>query len=90
MTDPVRIGILGSGFIADFYLANYSRSAERGAALAARYGIARTYDTIEGLCADEDVDIVIVALPNHLHLDAVRAATANGRAVVCTRVTCES
>ncbi|HEX7473867.1 MAG TPA: Gfo/Idh/MocA family oxidoreductase [Candidatus Limnocylindrales bacterium] len=97
MGDPVRIGMLGSGFIADFYLAgarlvadaavvaNYSRSAERGAALAARYGIARTYDTIDALCAADDVQLVIVALPNHLHLEAVRAATAHGRAVVCTK-----
>lgn len=97
VADQVGVGILGSGFIADFYLAgaqvvagatvaaNYSRSPERRAALAAKYRIPCSYDTMEALCADPDVQLVIVALPNHLHLDAVRAATAQRKAVVCTK-----
>jgi predicted dehydrogenase len=86
VTDQVRIGMLGSGFIADFYVtgsrlapdavivANYARpGSARGPEFASRHGIARTYDSIEALCADPEVDLVIVALPNHLHLPAVRA-----------------
>ena len=37
------------------------------------------------LCADPAVDLVVVALPNHLHLDAVRIAAAAGKAIVCTK-----
>jgi predicted dehydrogenase len=31
------------------------------------------------------VQIVVVALPNHLHVDAIRAAAAAGKAIVCTK-----
>src|SRR3954470_2001858 len=93
----VRIGVLGSGFVADFYLdglrdvakaraiANYSRSAERAADFGRRRGIARQYTEMAELCADPDVDMVVVALPNHLHLEAVRIAADAGKAIVCTK-----
>ncbi len=92
----VRIGLLGSGFIGEFHadglryvpntrvVANYGAGADRRSAFAARFG-SRPSDTIEGVCADPDVDLVIVSLPNHLHLEAVRAAAANGKAVACTK-----
>jgi predicted dehydrogenase len=98
MRDPreVRIGMLGSGFIGVFHadglryvpntrvVANYGAGADRRTAFADRFG-SRPYDTIEGVCADPDVDLVIVSLPNHLHLEAVRAAAAHGKAVACTK-----
>jgi predicted dehydrogenase len=92
----VGIGMLGSGFIGEFHalglryipntrvVANYGAGAERRAAFGARFG-SRPYDSIEGVCADPDVDLVIVSLPNHLHLDAVRAAAAHAKAVACTK-----
>src|SRR6267378_3053014 len=66
----VRIGLLGSGFVADFYMeglrdvpgaevvANYSRSDERANEFGRRHGVSRQYTTMEDLCADEDVDMV--------------------------------
>ncbi len=93
----VNIGMLGSGFVAGFYLeglrdipiaravANCSRSAERAEEFGAAHGISRQYTSIEELCADRDVDMVVIALPNHLHLDAVRTAAAAGKAIVCTK-----
>jgi predicted dehydrogenase len=94
---PVNLGLLGSGFVAEFYMdglhdvpgtyvvANYSRSAERAEEFGRRHDIPRQYTEIEALCADGDVDIVVVGLPNHLHLDAIRAAAANQKAIVCTK-----
>ncbi len=93
----VRLGMLGSGFIADFYMAGlrdvpearvtaaYSRSAARAADFARRHGVARTYDDVDAVCADPDVDLVVVCLPNHRHLEAVRAAAAAGKGVLCTK-----
>jgi predicted dehydrogenase len=93
----VRYGILGSGFVADFYLdgletvpiatatANYSRSQERADAFAARRGITRTYTDMAELCADPDVDMVVIALPNHLHVEACRTAAQAGKGIVCTK-----
>ena len=97
MPDEVRLGFIGSGFIADHYVsglrfvpgarvvANASTGGERGDAFAARHRIDRTYDSMDGLCADPDVDLVVIAIPNHLHLDAVRAAVAGGKGVLCTK-----
>jgi predicted dehydrogenase len=94
---PVNLGLLGSGFVADFYMdglrdvpgahvvANYSRSADRASEFGRRYDVLRQYTDVEQLCNDEDVQIVVVGLPNHMHLDAIRAAAAAGKAIVCTK-----
>jgi predicted dehydrogenase len=93
----VSLGLLGSGFVADFYMAglrdvpgahvvaNYSRSAERAREFGERYDVPRQYTDVEQLCADDEVEIVVIGLPNHLHLDAVRAAAAAKKAIVCTK-----
>lgn len=97
MADEVRLGFIGSGFIADHYVsglrfvpgarivANASTGSPRGADFARRHGIERTYDSITGLCEDPTVELVVIALPNHLHLEAVRAAVAAGKGVLCTK-----
>ncbi len=96
MPREVRIGMLGSGFIGEFHAlglryvpdvrvtANYGAGAERREAFARRFG-SRPLDSIDAVCADPEVDLVIVSLPNHLHLDAARSAAANGKAVACTK-----
>jgi predicted dehydrogenase len=94
---PVNLGLAGSGFVADFYMdglrdvpgahvvANYSRSAERSTSFGERHDIPRQYTDLAQLCADDEVDIVVIALPNHLHLEAVGVAAANKKAMVCTK-----
>jgi predicted dehydrogenase len=97
MSRTVRIGMLGSGFVADFYMdglrdvpdtevvANYSRSEERAKEFGHRHGVTRQYTTVEDLCADREVELVVIGLPNHLHLPAVGAAAAARKAIVCTK-----
>ena len=90
--------MLGSGFIAGFYMAGLDRvpaahvvasyargETGRGAEFAERHGIGRTYTSIEALCADPEVQLVVVALPNTLHVQAITAAAANGKGVICTK-----
>ena len=96
MRDHVGVGMLGSGFIGEFHtlglryapnarvVANHGAGADRREACARRFG-SRPFDSVEALCADPEVDLVVVSLPNHLHLEAVRAATANGKGVACTK-----
>ncbi len=96
MGRPVRIGMLGCGFIGEFHASGlrYVRDAElvaacdadesRREAYADRFGC-RPVATIEELCSDPDVDLVMVSVPNHLHRDAVLALAAAGRAVACTK-----
>ena len=72
-----RIAMLGTGLIADFYLTAlhgqrgrdrvvtaFSRSAERGRAFAARWGIAASTTSMEEAIGYPEVDVVVVALPN--------------------------
>ena len=93
----IRVGILGSGFIADSYAdslrdvrdgvlaANFSRNPERAADFAARWNSPHTYTDIAALCADPDIDVVVVALPNEAHVEAVRIAAAAGKGIICTK-----
>jgi predicted dehydrogenase len=92
----VRIGMLGSGFIGEFHadglryvpgarvVANYGAGPDRRASFAERFG-SRPMATVDEVCADPDVDLVIVSLPNQLHLEAVRAAATHGKGVACTK-----
>src|SRR5919108_52303 len=92
----VGIAMLGSGFIGEFHtlglrhvrnarvVANYGAGPERREGFAARFG-SRAYDSIEDACGDPGVDLVVVSLPNHLHVDGVRAATEARKAVACTK-----
>jgi predicted dehydrogenase len=94
----IRVGLLGSGFIADTYadaltdvrnaelVANYSRDLARATEFAAKWGpIAAQYDDMAALCADPDVDLIVIALPNEVHLEAVRLAAEAGKGIVCTK-----
>ncbi|HEX9044897.1 MAG TPA: Gfo/Idh/MocA family oxidoreductase, partial [Candidatus Limnocylindrales bacterium] len=65
-------------------VANWGAGAERREAFGRRFG-SRPLASIEAVCADPEVDLVVVSLPNHLHLEAVRAAVAQGKAVACTK-----
>src|SRR5207245_9055340 len=65
---------------------NCSRAPGRATALARKWGpIPRQYDDMAALCADKDVDLVVVALPNEVHVEAVRIAADAGKGIVCTK-----
>ena len=94
----IGVGLIGSGFIADTYAealqdvrnaeitANYSRDPARARAFAERWGgIPHQYDDISALCADPAVDLVVIALPNEVHLAATGMAAAAGKGIVCTK-----
>lgn len=92
-----RIGIIGSGFIGETYaealqdvrtaeiVANYSRDPERARRFAERWRIPQPVTSIDELCALPEIELVVIALPNEMHLPAVRAAAATGKAIVCTK-----
>jgi predicted dehydrogenase len=94
----IGVGLIGSGFIANTYAealqdvrnaeitANYSRDPARARAFAERWGgIPRQYDDMAALCADPAVDLVVIALPNEVHLAATGIAAAAGKGIVCTK-----
>lgn len=96
MSKPVRICMLGSGFVADFYMQglanvnghevviNYSRTLDRARIFAERWGISE-YTDHQAVIAREDIDLFIIALPNEEHLPVSLALSAAGRNQVCTK-----
>src|ERR1019366_10524875 len=48
---------------------------------AADFGV-RTYDTVEALCADTDIELVYVATPHQHHAAHVATAAAHGKHVL--------
>ena len=53
-----------------------------------RWGIRKSYvgeDRIEKLCSDQEVDVVVVALPNYLHLKAIESAAENHKHIICEK-----
>jgi predicted dehydrogenase len=96
--DGHRISMLGTGLIGDFYTMTlhgqrgrdrvrvvYSRSAERGAAFKQRWDIPESTTDMDAAINHPDTDVVIVALPNFLHEEAIAKVAAAGKAVLCTK-----
>ena len=94
----IGFGILGAGMISGLHadaLKN-SRKArlvavcdvqrERAEKLAHGFAPdARVYASLEAMLADPSVDVVDVVTPNSLHTDAVLAALAAGKHVLCEK-----
>ena len=98
MTEPVRIGVVGAGAIAQLtHLPLLSRmrgvklvavcdnDRAKARALADRFDIEDTYNDIEDLLDAGELQAVVVATPNHLHEPHVLSALAAGVDVLCER-----
>ena len=93
----VRIGLLGCGFLATFYMQGlsevpnqqvtivYGRDKRKADDFAARWHIPQTSDDMAAVAASQDVDLIIIALPNNVHLPAAQLAAQNKKHVVCTK-----
>jgi predicted dehydrogenase len=92
----VRVGIVGAGFIGRVHArsarlagarvvgvaASSAASAERA---AAEIGVERAFASADDLVVSDEVDVVHVCAPNHLHLPLARAALEAGKHVVCEK-----
>ncbi len=58
------------------------RTREKAEDFARRHSVPRFYDDVDALLADDEVDAVYVATPNHTHLEPVLAAAAAGKHVL--------
>ena len=63
----------------------YSRSQGSAEAFAGKWSIPHWSTDMNSAINRDDVDAVIIGLPNHLHEEAVVAAAAAGKAVLCTK-----
>lgn len=92
----VTAGFVGGGFMAEVHsrAARSSRAQLGGIvsstpaksqAASAKLGIARGYDSLDDLLADEAIDIVHVCTPNAQHTAQALAVIAAGKHVVCEK-----
>lgn len=92
---PVKVAILGTGFITDIHMesyhrfvpgaevvAVYGRSAEKAKAFAVKYRIPQWYNDVDALIRDSGCDVVDICLPNYLHAEATLKAAAAGKHII--------
>jgi len=95
MAEKIRVGIVGSKFAADFHCDAYSRldtvdiaavaAIDNLEAIAAKYKIPKCYDDYREMLSREDLDLVSVCVPNHLHHPVVLDAARAGIDAVCEK-----
>lgn len=95
----VGVGLVGSGFLAQTRARCYarvagvhapivsvcSRTEESAAKFAGEFGIGSTTTELDELLARDDVQLVDLCVPNHLHRPFTERAAAAGKHVVCTK-----
>jgi phthalate 4,5-cis-dihydrodiol dehydrogenase len=94
----LRLGIAGIGIAAEQVLPNIGSIADRVRltavadirpealrAFGARYPHVQLFDSVEALCASDDVDVVWVSTPNEFHAVHAVVAAKNGKHVVCEK-----
>jgi myo-inositol 2-dehydrogenase/D-chiro-inositol 1-dehydrogenase len=98
--DKVRVGILGSGFIAELHtaalqlvqdaevIAVASPTPGKARRFAEQRGIPRFFEDHQDLLALKEVDMITVAYPNFLHEKVTVDAARAGKHVVCEKPLC--
>lgn len=95
----VRIGMIGAGFLAETRARCYAqvhgcdarivavaaRTQESAQAYAERHKVPHVYTDYRALLERDDVDVVDLCIPNHLHRPVTEAAAHAGKHVICTK-----
>ena len=63
----------------------FSRSQESAQGLAREFALPKATTDMKQAVEDPDTDVVIIGLPNDLHVEAVSLAASAGKAVLCTK-----
>ena len=95
--ETIKLGTIGSGMIARAILesaaltegialeAVYSRSEEKGRALAREFGCEKRYTDLDVFLRDGEINTVYIASPNLLHYPQAKAALLAGKNVICEK-----
>jgi predicted dehydrogenase len=94
----IKVGLIGSGFVADLHMYAYKRVygvdvevtavVSRGdhvEGFAAKHGIAQTHRDYRALLADPAIDVIDICTPPALHAEMIVAAAHAGKHVICEK-----
>ncbi len=96
----IKVGLIGGGGIAEAHIRGYRAYAETIAVTAVADVVYQTasrraaelsavgYTDFRQMILDADLDAVDVCLPHHLHAEAIIAAAAAGRHILCEKPLC--
>ena len=94
MAKPIRVGLIGSQFIAHLHaeafkmvpqaelFAVYSPTPGHAEALAAKFGIPQHRSDYQKFLEIDELDLVAIGVPNDLHRDFTVKAAAAGKHVI--------
>lgn len=99
MPSRVRVGIVGAGFVAGIHARAYGRIRdidvelkavaavpwEDAQGFAKTYGIPDAYDDYRAVLEHDDIDLVDLCVPNHLHEPFVVEASSAGKHIICEK-----
>ena len=98
MKNGHQITMLGTGFIGSFYTESIlgirgrdriqtvcGLPLESAEQFARKWDIPKATDNMKEAINDPETDLVVIALPNYLHKEAVFMCAEAGKAVVCTK-----
>jgi len=95
---PVRVGLVGSGFVAELHMHSYKRVYGVAASVVAvvsrgdhvvdfakRHQIPKVYRNYQDLLKDSEIDVVDICTPAVLHGPMIIEAMQAGRHVICEK-----
>jgi predicted dehydrogenase len=100
--NKVRVGLIGSGFISAIHADSLKRCGDaeltavaspspgKAAAFAEKHGMAHHFTDYRQLLALEEIDMVVIGIPNDLHLGCALAAAAAGKHIVLEKPMCRN
>jgi predicted dehydrogenase len=98
----VKIGLIGTGFVADLHataarmvpeveiLAVASPTPGKASHFAREHGIPHSFEDYREMLKLKDIQLLTLALPNHLHAQACLDAAGAGKHVVCEKPLCRT
>jgi len=103
MDRKIRVGLIGSGFVADIHahafkhfvhnaevVAVASPTSGKAAQFSKRHEIPRSFEDYRELLAMEEMDMITLCVPNDLHCQIACEAAKAGKHVVCEKPLCRT
>lgn len=99
MSKVIRVGLVGSGFVADLHAYSYKNfvhdaelvavaSPHNADKFAREHGIPQAFSDYRQLLDMKEIDVVSLCLPNDLHHAVTVAAAKAGKHVICEKPLC--